>query len=308
SRRRTVEPHPLPRGDVRPAHARFPRHLRRVRGRHRPRPRRRPRPDSRPGRHPRPADLPHYRRPVRRCAAAVRPARLRSRVGAAVRARRMGAAAAGRQARRLARRYPAGHGRVALTAAAAARRPPRRAPGAAWVRRPALAGWGRQRKAAKPEDWPADTPQDMAAWLSQRLQRLAAHPAAPEAHGEICGAVRAAQRVTDRPAERQFAGRCGCGRALYAKPGARTVRCRDCDAQPLDVEAQAEAMLAAIADQLMTAVQAADVLTRLAAPLSADLVRKWADRGHITPRGRDMSGRPLYRVSDVLGRLLEKLE
>ena len=184
-----------------------------------------------------------------------------------------------------------------------------RASEAAWVLRSALAGWVRQLQEHRPEPWPADTPQDMAAWLAQRLQRLAAHPAAPEAHGEICGAVRAAQRAVDRPAERQFAGRCpGCGAALYARPGAAQVQCRDCDAQPLDVEAQREAMLAAIADQLMTAVQAADVLTRLAAPLSADLVRKWADRGHITPRGRDMSGRPLYRVSDVLGRLLEKLE
>src|SRR5690606_39513597 len=122
-----------------------------------------------------------------------------------------------------------------------------------------LAVWGMQLQDAKPEDGPSSTPQSMAAWLTQRLQRLTAHPAAPEAHGEICGAVRAAQSAVDRPAERQFAGRCpGCGAALYARPGAAQVRCRDCDAQPLDVEAQREAMLAATADQLMTAVQAAD--------------------------------------------------
>src|SRR5690606_35966913 len=85
-----------------------------------------------------------------------------------------------------------------------------------------------------------------------------------------------------RPAVREFAGRCpGCGAALYARPGAAQVRCRDCDAQPLDVEAQREAMLAAIADQLMTAVQVADVLTRLAAPLPADTVRHWARRGRL---------------------------
>ena len=183
-----------------------------------------------------------------------------------------------------------------------------RASEAAWVLRSALAGWVRQLQDAKPEDWPADTPQDMAAWLSQRLQRLAAHPAAPEAHGEICGAVRAAQRVTDRPAERQFAGRCGCGRALYAKPGARTVRCRDCDAQPLDVEAQREAMLAAIADQLMTAVQVADVLTRLAAPLPADTVRHWARGGRLIAHGHDAGGHALYRVSEVRELLIEKLK
>lgn len=184
-----------------------------------------------------------------------------------------------------------------------------RASEAAWVLRSALAGWVRQLQEHRPEPWPADTPQDMAAWLAQRLQRLAAHPAAPEAHGEICGAVRAAQRAVDRPAERQFAGRCpGCGAALYAKPGARTVRCRDCDAQPLDVEAQREAMLAAIADQLMTAVQVADVLTRLAAPLPADTVRHWARGGRLINHGHDAGGHALYRVSEVRELLIEKLK
>lgn len=184
-----------------------------------------------------------------------------------------------------------------------------RASEAAWVLRSALAGWVRQLQEHHPEPWPAGTPQDMAAWLAQRLQRLAAHPAAPEAHGEICGAVRAAQRAVDRPAERQFAGRCpGCGAALYARPGAAQVRCRDCDAQPLDVETQREAMLAAIADQLMTAVQAADVLTRLAAPLPADTVRHWARGGRLIAHGHDAGGHALYRVSEVRELLIEKLK
>src|SRR5690606_6842460 len=122
------------------------------------------------------------------------------------------------------------------------------------------------------------------------------------------GADRAAQRVTDRPAERQFAGRCGCGRALYAKPGARTVRCRDCDVQPLDVEAQREAMIAASADHLLTALQTADLLTRLDAPLPAHTVRHWARGGRLIAHGHDAGGHALYRVSEVRELLIEKLK
>src|SRR5690606_2934282 len=99
--------------------------------------------------------------------------------------------------------------------------------------------------------WPEDSCESMAAWLSARLQRLVRHPAAPEAHGEITAAVRDARRVVDRPQERRFAGYCDCGAALYARPGAATVRCRDCDADPYDVDERRQAMLAAVADQLM---------------------------------------------------------
>lgn len=175
----------------------------------------------------------------------------------------------------------------------------------------ALHGWVRQLQELQPEDdWPADTPHDMARWLSARLERLVRHPAAPEAHGEIVEAVAAARRVTDRPADRQFAGRCpGCDGPLYVTPGAAVVQCRTdgCDAEPVTVADQRDAMLTAMADQLMPAVQAADVLTRLAAPLPADTVRHWARKGRLIAHGYDPHGHSLYRVSDVRDLLVEKL-
>lgn len=186
-----------------------------------------------------------------------------------------------------------------------------RASEAMWVLRNTLVGWVRVLQEARPEPWPSDTSASMAAWLSGRLSRIIRHPAAPEAHGEILGAVRAAQRVTDRPAERQFAGRCPrCGEALYAKPGTSRVQCRadGCQAEPVDVGEQRDTMLAAIADRLVTAVQAADILTRLAAPLPADTVRHWARKGRLVPHGYDVAGHSLYRVSDVRDLLAEKLE
>lgn len=185
-----------------------------------------------------------------------------------------------------------------------------RASEAGYVLRSTLAGWVRALRDQNPDgddDPPDGDPPAMAAWLSQRLQQLVRHPAAPEAHEEIVTAVRAAQRVVDRPQERRFAGYCDCGAALYARPGAATVRCRDCDADPYDVDERRQAMLAAVADQLMPAHQAAAALSGLVAPLSADLVRKWAERGQIDARGRDLAGRPLYRLSDVLDRLLRTL-
>ena len=182
-----------------------------------------------------------------------------------------------------------------------------RASEAGYVLRSALAGWVRVLQEAQPEEWPDDTAQAMAAWLSQRLSRILKHPAAPEAHGEITAAVWRAQRVTDRPADRQFAGRCACGAALYVKPGASMVQCRECEAKPVKVAEQRDAMLAAIADQLMPAHQAADILTRLAAPLPAATVRKWAERGRLIAHGHDAHGHSLYRVSDVRDLLVEKL-
>ncbi|HEX6938705.1 MAG TPA: hypothetical protein VF158_04790, partial [Longimicrobiales bacterium] len=143
-----------------------------------------------------------------------------------------------------------------------------RASEAAWVLRSALAGWVRQLQEHRPEPWPADTPQDMAAWLSARLQRLVRHPAAPEAHGEITEAVRAAQRVVDRPQERRFAGYCDCGAALYARPGAATVRCRHCDADPYQVATLREQMLQQAEDVLATATEIARAVTRLGHPVT----------------------------------------
>jgi hypothetical protein len=177
-----------------------------------------------------------------------------------------------------------------------------------YVLRNTLVGWVRTLMEITPgESWPGDSCESMAAWLSDRRQRLVTHPAAIEAYEELVTAVEGAERIVDRPAERVFAGRCECGAALYARPGAPQVSCRECDAEPHDVAAKREEMLAQVEDQLATAAQAAHILTRLAAPLRADLVRKWGERGRLIHHGTDPHGHPLYRVSDVLELLVAKL-
>jgi hypothetical protein len=175
-----------------------------------------------------------------------------------------------------------------------------RASEAGWVLRSALVGWVRQLQEAKPEEWPDNTAQAMAAWLSVRLQRLVRHPAAGEAHGEITDAVRAAQRVTDRAPERQFAGRCACGAALYAKPGAGKVQCRDCDAEPVDVGTQLDQMRDQVRDRLAHPTAAAALLARLEIKAPESTIRRWAAQGRILAHGTDPRGRNLYRIGDIL--------
>lgn len=176
-----------------------------------------------------------------------------------------------------------------------------RASEAGYVLRSALVGWVRQLQEAKPEPWPADTAQAMAGWLSARLTRLVRHPAAQEAHGEITDAVRAAQRVTDRPAVREFAGRCpGCGEALYAKPGASRVQCRECDADAVDVGAQLDQMRDAIRDQLAHPTGASALLARLEIKAPESTIRRWAEQRRLLAHGTDPRGRSLYRIGDIL--------
>lgn len=199
-----------------------------------------------------------------------------------------------------------------------------RASEAGYVLRSALVGWVRDltqdaparqgpscRACAHPSclliAGPSDDMGSMARWLLAGFERLLSHPAVDEAYGEIVDAVRGAERATDRPAERQFAGRCACGVALYAKPGAAVVQCRDCDAGAVDVAEQRAAMLAQIEDQLATSTQAAHILTRLAAPLRASTVRKWGERSRLVAHGRDPHGHPLYRIGEVLELLVAKL-
>ena len=190
-----------------------------------------------------------------------------------------------------------------------------RASEAGYVLRNTLVGWVRMLVEREPDDiWPADTPSFMAAWISVRLSRLIVHPAAQEACEEITAAVAEAERVVDRRPDRVYVGPCGadlddgpCPRDLYAPPGARVVRCPACDTE-WNVARRREELLGKVVDQLAGAVQAAHILTHLAAPLRASTVRKWGERGRLVSHGTDPHGHPLYRVGDVLDLLVAKLE
>ncbi len=147
---------------------------------------------------------------------------------------------------------------------------------------------------------PDDTLESMARWLLAGRTRLLRHPAVEEVVDEITAAVRAAWRVVDRPADSLFAGKCAtCQAGLYARPGAVRVRCRECGTG-YDVAAQWEAMRGQIEDQLLHSVMMGAVLRQLGVMVADSTIRYWAQKGRIVAHGTDRSGRPVYRVGDVL--------
>ncbi|MEU8104391.1 hypothetical protein AB0C18_11790 [Nonomuraea muscovyensis] len=62
-----------------------------------------------------------------------------------------------------------------------------------------------------------------------------------------------------------------------------------------------------VADQLGTATEIARALHGLCANPTPAMIRGYAHRGHMVNRGHDKTGRPLYRVGDVLDLLIEKI-
>jgi hypothetical protein len=182
----------------------------------------------------------------------------------------------------------------------------RRASEAGYVLRSTLVGWVRVLQEARPEEWPDDTAQAMARWLSTRLERLVRHPAAPEAHGEITTAVRAAQRAVDRAPERLYAGPCPeCETSLHVRPGATRTTCRECGTG-INVTERRQWMRDQCEDLLGTPSEVSAICAGLGVTVSPSTIRVWVSRKKLFPRRfvRPIKegGKPraLYRVGDVI--------
>ena len=129
-------------------------------------------------------------------------------------------------------------------------------------------------------------------WLRKR-------PEAPEAYSDLLMVDMQLERVIDRPAPLKYAGPCNiCRKDLYAREGAGTVDCRPCD-RTYDMDQRREYLLEVVEDRLERASHIARAVTDLGSPISADRIRKWAERGRLLPHATDGLGRPLYRVGDV---------
>jgi hypothetical protein len=153
----------------------------------------------------------------------------------------------------------------------------------------------------------------LAAWLIGHFGAILTDVSAGQLADEIGYARMSVQRCIDQPPEKVFVGPCDdCGRDLYANPRKAEVECRNPDClRVYDITKRQDWLLSLAEDQLMTAT----ALTRaivglLAVPLTASMVRNWANRGKLTPhpplpdRPRD----PVYRVGDVLNLLPEMAE
>jgi hypothetical protein len=144
------------------------------------------------------------------------------------------------------------------------------------------------------------------AWMAGVPNLLALHPAADDLHGDITAIVARVRRVIDRPPDRIYAGPCEttddgdvCPEHLYARPGARAVRCGRCGTT-YDVDERREWMIDYAADLRITATVALGWARLL---LDKDIPRgtwkSWVSRGRIVAHGTDRRGRPTYRFGDV---------
>lgn len=213
---------------------------------------------------------------------------------------------------------------------------------AGYVLRSTLAGWVRIVAEETGAEMPADTLAAMAVWLRPRVGWLRHHKAGADAVDEITDAVEKVRRAVDRPPELWYAGPCGaavdsgrdcscschiggayrsacdveggcehvvgtCENELYAHVGAYNVICRECGAS-YDVAERRQWLLKAAEDVLATGPMIARALTRMGDELKEDRIRQWASRGHIVSHGRDQQGKPLYRIGDVIERLMDPKE
>lgn len=151
-------------------------------------------------------------------------------------------------------------------------------------------------------------------YLVAAVSWVVAHPDGPQVVDELLVALRHARRAVDRPADREFVGRCGgttplgerCTEALYCLPGAAEVDCPRCG-WVWQVGERHQRMLGVLADELLPASAAARAATALGVRVAESTVRTWRRRGVLAPavdeRGNpraDRAGRPLYRVGDVV--------
>jgi hypothetical protein len=176
-----------------------------------------------------------------------------------------------------------------------------RASEAAWVVRNTLSEWVTA-LANDQDPRPAAEAAPMAVWLLNRIPRIAQHPDATDCLDELAAAATQATRAVDRPPERRYAGPCAtCGQPLYVKAGKTTVTCKLHDPPWTgDVEERREWMLSEVAGRLAHAAAAVHVLSLLDVKITAVQVTRWKQAGRLVQRGRDVEGRTLYRIGDLI--------
>lgn len=153
----------------------------------------------------------------------------------------------------------------------------------------------------------------VADWLRRNLSGLRRHAEAGRAHDELTYAVRQARRAVDRPIEREVYGQCtaeledgsSCPEYLYAPPGRPTVTCGGCGSVH-DTAKRRAWMFLYVRDRVDTIRGVVACLTLGGIRTTEDKVRLMASRGRFLSVGQEASGRPLYRVSDVLAAIEDR--
>lgn len=170
-----------------------------------------------------------------------------------------------------------------------------------WTLRNTLTTWARDLCGDVVPDGVGDTIGDLAEWLAQRATQIRRHPAAGQLVDELDDALTQAWRIIDRPPTLWPAGECGdngCTGQLLAHLDAVVVSCPECGTLH-DVEVR----MAWLVDQaecvLLTAAEMTRAMGALDIEVTADRIRKWAERKRLMSKGTDGRGRALYRLGDV---------
>ena len=151
---------------------------------------------------------------------------------------------------------------------------------------------------------PADTIPSCCLYLLGHADWIRTQHWAPEILDELQHIEGKLRSIVDRPAGKWFAGPCDtCERDLYARVGAASVDCVDCDLV-YDVGARREWLLEQAQDRLLTASELSRAVSWLGTePLTAARVWKWAERKRIVARGTAIhrgNEIPTYLVSDAI--------
>lgn len=149
------------------------------------------------------------------------------------------------------------------------------------------------------EGLPKDDVVSMSRWLLWRVDGLGLSDMGWDAVSELTRAIGKCRMVIDRPAEKQYAGPCECGRDLYAKPKAKVTRCRSCERE-YDVEEMRDWMRKATEGRLVTALEGSTLLGRFDLPTAQKTIDSWHDRKRVVDHGKSPDGRWLYLMSDLI--------
>jgi predicted RNA-binding Zn-ribbon protein involved in translation (DUF1610 family) len=166
------------------------------------------------------------------------------------------------------------------------------------------------------DDW---TPAGLATFLAGQVDWLRAQGAGADAFDELGSAIRHAERATDRPADRKYAGPCTqeieldgvqstCGTDLYARPDRDVITCPTCGTE-VPVAKRRAWLLDLAQDRLLPVRELVRAIDGLGVPLSQKTIESWVQRKQLTAHGTvplpDGRTAKTYRVGDVLDRVQE---
>lgn len=144
-----------------------------------------------------------------------------------------------------------------------------------------------------------------AAYLLDQLDWIRHQQFAGEAFQELRAAGADIRRIVDSPPEQQIVGRCDCQAYLYARKGAGSVTCSDCNLR-WDVATSRQNLWDALPGYLMTASEAALLLMLHGIGNQdrrrwAKTITMWGQRSLISEHG-EIDGAPTYLFGDILNR------